>query len=232
MPNPIKVSSKTPFTISSSKKGLTIGKWMASHLLPRTTPIEEIYSQSKKNMKKIATEWRQIRKKETEHTPKGQKTIMEFYRLATNYSEAYWKLCNQTLARGRGNKKDLQEQKEQARKDFNYFSNKYLFMKEQRNRKISPTERRLDNLQQKVTKTRENFEEMVRTKGRDDWHTKKVLLTHLETLQEYLGAEAQNLARLKEEHPEFSETIKANSELIDREFKENSRLIKNLQDQL
>jgi hypothetical protein len=232
MPKPIQISDKNPHTISASMKGLTIGKWMTTHLLPKATPVDEIYSQSKKNMKKIATEWRKIRKKEIEHSPTGQKILLEFYRMAANYSEAYWKLCNQSLVQGRGKKSELLKQRDQARKDFNYFSSKYLFMKERGKKSAGPLEKKLDALEIKVTKTRKQFEEMVKTKGKDNWHTKNVLLEHLETLQEYLSAEAENLARIKEEHPEFLETIKANTEIIDREFKENTRLIKSLREQL
>ena len=98
---------KKPHTISASKKGLIIGKWAVSHIFPKKSLLEENFHHTKKLMKKTTREWQKIKKNHLENTSQGREVLIIFYRQAAQYSEMYWKLCQQKISLGKGNKEKI-----------------------------------------------------------------------------------------------------------------------------
>jgi hypothetical protein len=232
MPRPIKISEKNPYTISSSKKGLTIGKWAVSHIIPKKSFLEEDFSRTRKMMKKTTREWQKIKKEHLEHTPQGREVLTIFYRQASLYSEMYWKLCQQKIKLGKGNKRKLHSEMDQARKDFNYFWKEHRRYKGVNEKPTSYLEEQLDRLRTRLEKSREEVHTAEREYGEKSWHVRSALINHLETLNQYLRRESEHMRSLMKQFPEHKEILKPQIEHVEEEFKKTSQRIRIVKDSL
>ncbi|MBT4870822.1 MAG: hypothetical protein HON47_04565 [Candidatus Diapherotrites archaeon] len=232
MSRPIKISEKTPYTISSSKKGLTVGKWAVSHLLPKKSFLEEDFYRTKKMMKKTTREWQKIKKEHLEHTPQGREVLTIFYRQAALYSEMYWKLCQQKIRLGKGNKSKLRSEMDQAKKDFNYFWEEHRKYKGVNEKSTNYLEEQLDRLRTRLEKSRGEVHTAEREYGEKSWHVRKALVTHLETLNQYLKRESEHMRSLMQQFPEHKDILDPQIERVEEEFKKTTKRIQIVKDSL
>jgi hypothetical protein len=245
---PIKVSSKNPHTISVSKKGMTVGKWMTNYLLPKKTPLEEEFSQTKKRLKKLGKEWKKLKPKKLEKSPQGQMLLREFYRNAVNYTETYWKICDHKILTGNKSRK-LKKSRDQAKKDFDYFFDEYqkykhpeeyikeLEKKAKSKRKVKirkktdleivaeRSAKKLEESRKDVFKTEKEF-------GKESWHAKRSLLKYVQNRASFSKAEANRLYEIRPASPQMKEMITNRLAELDKEFKEMSKATQRLKDGL
>jgi len=233
MPNPIKISSKNPYRISASKKGLTIGKWAISHLVPKSTPIQEQLNYSRKRLLKLGMEWRKLRKSNIQETPEGHRIQIEFYRFAQSYSEAHWKLCMQRIKSGKGNLDKMTKEILTTEKDFSHFWEMYNQLKnEGQTKSTNPLEQHVERIENELAETRKEYTQTENQFGVKSWQAKKSLLNHLSKYSQYLQAQSKYLDSLMRAHPESRPMLRVRIREIEEELKQALRRKQYLQDEL
>ncbi|MFA5764109.1 MAG: hypothetical protein WC915_04815 [archaeon] len=230
MPRQIEISSKNPHLISSSKKGLTIGQWMAHHFLPKKTLLEEEFQQTKSKIKKLGKEWKKIGKEGLEETDQGRIVLREFYRQATNYSETYWKLCNQKILAGNKSGR-LMEERDQAKSDFDYFWKQHQKYKHPNGIKTH-LEEQVDVLTTKLEKNRNEVYKVEKEFGKNSWQARNSLIQYVTTRAKFSQAESARLFSIKSKNPQLDEIISKRLIELEQEFKRMTNTLTHLKNTL
>ena len=232
MSRPIKISEKKPHTISASKKGLIIGKWAVSHIFPKKSLLEENFHHTKKLMKKTTREWQKIKKNHLENTSQGREVLIIFYRQAAQYSEMYWKLCQQKISLGKGNKEKLKNEMDQAKRDFDYFWKEHRKYKGVHEHPTNYIEKQVERFSKKLEESREEVHSAEREYGEKSWHVRKALVKHLTNMRDYISVESKHMRFLTTQYPEHKDILKPQIHSLEEEFKNITKRLKTIKDSL
>ena len=233
MPKPIKLDSKNPFTISVSKHGMSIGKWMVDHITPKKSALEEELHHSKKQLKKFGKNWNLLKEAHLENSPGGTEVLIEFYKQAANYSEICWKIYNHKQKQQKGNQKKIAQEIKKAEKDFNYFWGEHIKYKNLKlKNKETPLEKQVDLAIEKVNQSRDELFETQKHYGEKSWHAKKALLTHLENISSFIQIDSANKRNLIERFPRQKDLLIPELNKLELRFKDTRKKISILKQSL
>ena len=210
---------------------MVIGKWAVGYFVPKKTGVEKEFQTVERKIKSIATEWKRIQKQNLEETPQGRKILTNFYWHAAEYTNLYWKLCNQRLTLKKGNPKKLREAMTQAENDFGYFWEQHQHYKNiGKKEPQNPLKIKVDRAQKLLEQQRKKLDDTEREYGKDSWQLKNMQKETLEISQRYLLAQIDYYSAIKKLYPQNGPLLIQLIQQIEQRLEEIQRRIDFLKD--